>query len=144
MPRRVRDRDEKLADASRDPTAFDAHGARLTARSRGLDAPAACVAAVRMALDTPFDEAVKRERETFIRLMNGAQSKAQRHLFFAEREAGKVPGVGPDTTPRQVTRAAVIGAGTMGGGIAMSLANGGIPVIDPRDEPGGAEPWPGV
>ena len=128
MPSALRDREDKLEAARRDPAAFDAHAAGLTKKARGLDAPHACVRAVKMALDTPFDEALVRERDMFIELMNGDQSKSQRHLFFAEREAGKVPGIGRDVKPRDVRKAAVIGAGTMGGGIAMALANGGVPV----------------
>jgi 3-hydroxyacyl-CoA dehydrogenase len=75
-----------------------------------------------------FDEALKAERAAFVRLVQGDQSRAQRHLFFAEREAAKVPGIDKDVQPRPVKKAGVIGAGTMGGGIAMVLANGGIPV----------------
>ncbi|MCZ4290682.1 3-hydroxyacyl-CoA dehydrogenase NAD-binding domain-containing protein [Hoeflea alexandrii] len=128
MPKALRDREDKLEAARRDPSALDAHAANLTKKARGLEAPLACVRAVRMALDTPFDEALAKEREMFIELMNGEQSKAQRHLFFAEREANKVPGIDRDVKPRKVSKAAVIGAGTMGGGIAMALANGGVPV----------------
>lgn len=128
MPSALRNREDKLEAARRDPASFDAHAATLTKKARGLDAPHACVRAVRMTFDTPFDEALAKEREIFIELMNGDQSKSQRHLFFAEREANKVPGVGRDVKPRTVSKAAVIGAGTMGGGIAMSLVNGGIPV----------------
>jgi 3-hydroxyacyl-CoA dehydrogenase len=127
-PAALRDREDKLEATRRDPSAFDAHAAALTRKAHGLEAPHACVRAVRMALDTPFDEALAREREMFLELMHGDQSKAQRHLFFAEREAGKVPGIGRDVRPRDVRKAAVIGAGTMGGGIAMSLVNGDIPV----------------
>lgn len=127
-PVALRDRNDKLEAARKDRSAFDAHAATLTRKAHGLDAPHACVRAVRMALDTPFDAALAKEREMFIELMHGDQSKSQRHLFFAEREAAKVPGIGRDTTPREVTKAAVIGAGTMGGGIAMSLVNAGIPV----------------
>lgn len=126
--RPVREREDRLADARADPKSFDAHAEALVRKARGLDAPLACVRAVRMSLDTPFDEALGKEREIFIELMNGEQSKAQRHLFFAEREASKVAGVGPDTRPREIARVAVIGAGTMGGGIAMAFANAGIPV----------------
>lgn len=127
-PSALRDREDKLEAARRDPSSLDAHAAALTKKTRGLEAPLACVRAVRMALDTPFDEALAKEREIFIELMNGDQSKAQRHLFFAEREANKVPGIDRDVRPRKVSKAAVIGAGTMGGGIAMALANGGVPV----------------
>jgi 3-hydroxyacyl-CoA dehydrogenase len=127
-PSALRDREDRLEAARRDPSALDAHAAALTKKARGLEAPLACVRAVRMALDTPFDEALAKEREIFIELMNGDQSKAQRHLFFAEREANKIPGIDRDVRPRKVSKAAVIGAGTMGGGIAMALANGGVPV----------------
>ena len=81
-----------------------------------------------MTLDTPIDEAQKKERDLFLKLVVGDQSKAQRHIFFAEREANKVPGIGKDTQPREIKRAAVIGAGTMGGGISMNFVNVGIPV----------------
>lgn len=127
-PSALRDREDKLEAARLDPAAFDAHAADLTRKARGLDAPLACVRAVRLALDTPLDEALARERDIFVELMNGEQSKAQRHLFFAEREAGKVPGIDRDVRPRTISKAAVIGAGTMGGGIAIALANGGVPV----------------
>lgn len=128
MPTALRDREDKLEAARRDPSGFEAHAAKLTKKAKGLEAPHACVRAVRLAIDTPFEEALAKEREIFIELMNGEQSKSQRHLFFAEREANKVPGIGKDVRPRAVKTAAVIGAGTMGGGIAMALANGGIPV----------------
>jgi 3-hydroxyacyl-CoA dehydrogenase len=126
--RRVRDMDDKLADVRRDPAKFGEIVAAHTKRSRGLAAPAAAVEAVRWTLDVPFDEAQQREREAFMRLLAGDQSKAQRHIFFAEREAAKVAGMPKDTAPREIKRAAVIGAGTMGGGIAMCFANAGIPV----------------
>jgi 3-hydroxyacyl-CoA dehydrogenase len=122
---RVRDRAEKLA---LDETAFDEAAAGLTKRARGLEAPMACVASVRNALTMPFDEGVARERELFMQLLSGDQSKAQRHVFFAEREALKIPDMPAGTRARDVSKAAVIGAGTMGGGIAMCFANVGIPV----------------
>ena len=83
---------------------------------------------VRNALTMPFDEGMKRERELFMRLVTGDQSKAQRHVFFAEREALKIPDMPASTRARGASKAAVIGAGTMGGGIAMCFANVGIPV----------------
>ena len=79
-----------------------------------MRAPHACVEAVRAALDLPFDQGMARERKLFDELVAGDQSKAQRHLFFAEREAAKVPGLSPSIKPRAIERAAVIGAGTMG------------------------------
>ena len=119
----VRDR-----TVSADLAAFDALVKETTKKARGLEAPVAAAQAVRNALTMDFDEALKAERAAFVRLVQGDQSRAQRHLFFAEREAAKVPGIDKDVQPRPVKKAGVIGAGTMGGGIAMALANGGIPV----------------
>jgi 3-hydroxyacyl-CoA dehydrogenase len=124
----VRDREDKLAAARADLAGFDAQIAETLKKSKGLDAPKRCADAVRNALTMPFDEALTTERVYFVELVDGDQSKAQRHLFFAQREAAKVEGIGPDVKPRAVKRAGVIGAGTMGGGIAMSFLNGGIPV----------------
>ncbi|HHZ09786.1 MAG TPA: 3-hydroxyacyl-CoA dehydrogenase [Rhizobiales bacterium] len=127
-PVAVRDREEKLAAARADLAAFDAQVADVLKKSKGLDAPKRCAEAVRNALTMPFDEALVAERRFFVELVEGDQSKAQRHLFFAEREANKVPGVGKDDRPRRIARVGVVGAGTMGGGISMSFVNGGIPV----------------
>ena len=91
-------------------------------------APQACVEAVAASVSTPFDAAMKRERELFLSLMTTPESKALRHLFFAEREAAKIPDVPADTPVREVRSVAVIGAGTMGGGITMNFVNAGIPV----------------
>ncbi len=125
---RARDRDDKLAALRADPKAFEEIVAANSKRARGLDAPAAAIEVLRAALNAPFDDALKMEREAFMRLRAGDQSKAQRHVFFAEREAAKIPGLPKDVKPREIKRAAVIGAGTMGGGIAMCFANAGIPV----------------
>ncbi|HEX7945993.1 MAG TPA: 3-hydroxyacyl-CoA dehydrogenase NAD-binding domain-containing protein, partial [Phenylobacterium sp.] len=135
--RRLRDDDSKLEAARADRSLFTDAAAAATARNRGLDAPRACVEAVGWALDLPFDEAIARERASFQALMTGDQSKAQRHVFFAEREAAKIAGVPEGTKARPLGRVAVIGAGTMGGGIAMSFANGGVPVtlIELNEEP---------
>ena len=126
--RTVRQRDEQLMAARADPTSFEDAAAALTRRLRGREAPAACVEAVRNAFTLPFEDGLRREGELFRRLVGGEQSKAQRHVFFAEREAAKVPGVPQGPPPPPVVRAAVIGAGTMGGGIAMCFANAGVPV----------------
>lgn len=127
-PARVSDRDDKLADVKADPTAFDEAAGKLTARARGLEAPHACVEAVKWSFELPIEEGLKREREAFMKLVAGDQSKAQRHLFFAERQAAKVLDMPKGTKPRAVDKVAVIGAGTMGGGISMNFANAGIPV----------------
>ncbi len=124
----VRDRNARIDAARADMSGFEKAVAEATKKSRGLEAPIACADAVRNAITMSFDDAIAAERKAFEILVAGDQSRAQRHLFFAEREAARVEGVGKDVKPREIRKAAVIGAGTMGGGIAMSLVNGGIPV----------------
>ncbi|MDO8979582.1 MAG: 3-hydroxyacyl-CoA dehydrogenase NAD-binding domain-containing protein [Afipia sp.] len=126
--RKLRDDDSKLAAAKADKSIFTNAAAAANKRNRGLEAPLAAAEAVSHSLDQSFDQALKSERELFLKLMNGDQSKAQRYAFFSEREAAKVAGVPDGTKPREVKQVAIIGAGTMGGGIAMSCANAGIPV----------------
>lgn len=135
LPRLSRE-DGVLAADRADPAAFEAEAAALLKRSRGLDAPVGCIAAIRNTLTMDFAAGAVAEREIFVRLRDGVQSKAQRHLFLAERAALKVKGVGSEVRPRAVGKVAVLGAGTMGGGIAMCFASGGIPVvmIDPNAE----------
>ncbi len=129
MPRRkLRDQDEKIVEARGKPALFSDFAARNARAFKGLPAPAAIVEAVRAAVDLPFDEGLAREAELVNGLMETTESKALRHAFFAEREAGKIPDV-PATTPvRPVRSVAVIGAGTMGGGITMNFLNAGLPV----------------
>jgi 3-hydroxyacyl-CoA dehydrogenase len=91
-------------------------------------APLKCVDAVGAAVTMKFDDGLKFERDLFFELVQTAESKALRHAFFGERAASKVPDVPADTSTRPIKSAAVIGAGTMGGGIAMNFANAGIPV----------------
>ncbi|WP_315734692.1 MULTISPECIES: 3-hydroxyacyl-CoA dehydrogenase NAD-binding domain-containing protein [unclassified Bradyrhizobium] len=126
--RKLRDDDSKLAAAKADRSIFTSAVAAITRKSRGLEAPFAAADAVGYAIDLPFDEGLKKEREGFLKLLTSDQSKAQRYAFFAEREAAKIAGVPEGTKGRKVERVAIIGAGTMGGGIAMSFANAGIPV----------------
>lgn len=135
--RRLRDDDSKLAAAKADRSIFTNAVAAMTKKSRGLEAPFAAADAVGYAIDLPFDEGLKKEREGFLKLVASDQSKAQRYAFFAEREASKIAGVPEGTKPRPVNRVAILGAGTMGGGIAMSFANAGIPVtlIETGEEP---------
>jgi 3-hydroxyacyl-CoA dehydrogenase len=121
--RRVRDREDKLVAEG-----FADAAEVLTRRLRGREAPAACVEAVRNAITMPFEEGLRREAELFRELVAGDQSKAQRYIFISEREAARVSGIPEGTRPRPIASAAVIGAGTMGGGIAMCFANAGIPV----------------
>ncbi|HLA77957.1 MAG TPA: 3-hydroxyacyl-CoA dehydrogenase NAD-binding domain-containing protein [Vicinamibacteria bacterium] len=126
--RRVRDLNDKVA-AIRDQGEVFAEFRKSVARSsRGLRAPEACIQAVEAAVSLPFEQGLARERELFLELLASPQSAAQRYFFFAEREAAKIPDVPSSTPLLPVRKVAVIGAGTMGGGIAMSFANAGIPV----------------
>ena len=125
-PRRIRDMTVKLEG---DTAAFFAQQRLEVGKaSRGFPAPLEIVACVEAALNKPFDEGRKEERQRFAALVEGNESKALRHMFFAERQTGKIPDVPDDTPLRPIRSAAVIGAGTMGGGIAMNFANAGIPV----------------
>lgn len=100
----------------------------VTKKTRGLFSPLRCVEAIEGATRLPFEDALKNERELFLSCLNSPQRKGLIHAFFAPREAAKVPGIGPEVKPRRVESVGIIGAGTMGGGIAMSFANAGIPV----------------
>ena len=128
QPRRTSERDDKLGDAA-NAALFDEFLAKNARKFRGLDAPAAIVALMRKTLTMPFAEAVRLEREGFLALREGPQSKALRHAFFAEREAAKVPGIGKDTPRLRIEKVAVIGAGTMGSGIALAFLQSGFEVI---------------
>ena len=101
---------------------------KVKAAAGAFPAPLACVECVGATVGMPIEEGLKFERERFLALAQTTESKALRHAFFAERAAGKVPDVPGDTPTRSIAQAAVIGAGTMGGGIAMNFANAGIPV----------------
>src|SRR5262249_46844835 len=101
----------------------------LVSAARGFKAPSAAVDAIKGALELPFDEGSVREREIFADCVVSIESRALRHLFFAEREAPKILGLPADSEAPEVRRAAVVGAGTMGGGIAMAYASAGIPVL---------------
>ena len=122
---RIRDRSVKLDD----PKTFFAQAREQVAKaSRGYPAPLEIVGCAEAAATLPFDEGRKVERAAFARLVETTESKSLRHAFFAERQTSKIPDVPDDTPVREVKKAAVLGAGTMGGGIAMNFANAGIPV----------------
>ncbi|MDW8443599.1 MAG: 3-hydroxyacyl-CoA dehydrogenase NAD-binding domain-containing protein [Acetobacteraceae bacterium] len=120
---RVRDR-----RAAGELASFDRAAEAVVRRARGMEAPPATAEAVRAALTVPFEEGMRTERALFDRLVAGDQSRALRHVFFAEREALKVPGL-EGVEPAPVERVGVVGAGTMGAGIAMAFAAAGFPVI---------------
>jgi len=97
--------------------------------AKNFPAPLKCIDAVEAAVNEDFDEGLKVERDAFAQLMMSDESRALRHIFFAERAASKIAGVPEDTPLREIKKAGVIGAGTMGGGISINFLNAGIPVV---------------
>jgi 3-hydroxyacyl-CoA dehydrogenase len=126
--RRVRDLNDKIAAARGKPELFREFRMTVARQTRGFKAPEACIRAVEAAVALPFEAGVARERELFVECLTSPESQAQRYFFFAEREAAKIPDVPAGTPAKEIKQAAIIGAGTMGGGIAMNFANAGIPV----------------
>ncbi|HEY2546843.1 MAG TPA: 3-hydroxyacyl-CoA dehydrogenase NAD-binding domain-containing protein [Candidatus Acidoferrum sp.] len=127
--RKTRDRNDKLGSAAENVPIFAAARASARKKQRGLIAPLAAIDAVEAATNLPFEEGCKLERKLFMDCLFSDQSKALIHVFFGEREVAKIPDIPKDTPIIPVNSAAVVGAGTMGGGIAMVLANAGIPVL---------------
>lgn len=119
-------RADRFSDADR--AAFETAAADALKKSGRVPNVPALIDAVRACLDQPFEAALAIERSRFLDLVKDPSSKALRHIFFAEREAGRIPGIGKEVKARPIAKAAVIGAGTMGGGIAMCFAQAGIPV----------------
>src|SRR5580693_7360305 len=128
-PRRTRDLSEKLGNEQSNAPIFAFARDVAGKKARNLMAPQAAIDAVEAATKLPFDEGVKREAELFQECLFSDQSKALIHVFFGDREVAKIPGISKDTAQIPVNRVAVVGAGTMGGGIAMVFANAGIPVL---------------
>ncbi|MBZ5504023.1 MAG: enoyl-CoA hydratase/isomerase family protein [Acidobacteriia bacterium] len=127
--RKTRERNEKLGTPEQNAAIFAAARDAARKKARGLMAPLAAIDAVEAATKLPFDQGVEAERKLFTECLFSDQSKAMIHVFFGEREVAKVPDVPKETPIIPVNSAAVIGAGTMGGGIAMVFANAGIPVL---------------
>ncbi len=125
---RVRDKTDRIAEAQGDPGMFEAMRKSIARKARNQQAPYHCIACVEAATTQPFEEGLATERRLFAELENADEAKALRYAFFAEREVAKIPGASKDLKPPRVRTAAVIGAGTMGGGIAMCFADSGIPV----------------
>ncbi|HZT87004.1 MAG TPA: 3-hydroxyacyl-CoA dehydrogenase NAD-binding domain-containing protein [Stellaceae bacterium] len=123
---RIRDRGDRLAEGTSD--LFAATRKSIARRARNQRAPYACIEAVEAACTLPFDEGCAKERALFQELVNSEEAKALRYAFFAEREVAKIPFIPADTKLRPTDRPAVVGAGTMGGGIAMSFADYGFDV----------------
>ena len=129
MPlRKIRDLNDKTAAARGRPEIFDKVRREYARKYRGFEAWQAALRAVQAAVDLPFDDGLKVEREAFVELVPTAQSRAQRYVFFAERKVWKIADVPEDTPMLPIKKVGIIGAGTMGGGIAMNFLNVGIPV----------------
>jgi 3-hydroxyacyl-CoA dehydrogenase len=127
--RKTREVQGKIADRATGLAALATTRSALAKTARGARAPFAAVDAIEACLALDFAAGSRREIELFADCVLSDESKALRHLFFAEREVTKIPDVPKDTPTREITRAAILGAGTMGGGIAMAYANAGIPVL---------------
>ncbi|MEM9652800.1 MAG: 3-hydroxyacyl-CoA dehydrogenase NAD-binding domain-containing protein [Actinomycetota bacterium] len=133
--KRLRDLTDQVEADRANPQLFDDFRKSIARKSRGFKAPEYNVQCIEAAVNLDFDAGIAKERELFTELVTGTQSAAQRYYFFAEREAAKVPDVPKDTPLLDINTVGVLGAGTMGGGIAMNFANVGIPVtIVERDQ----------
>lgn len=121
-------RDITINASTLEPGFFDSYRHRLAERARGQIAPDRIVTAVEAAVSLPMDHGLLRERDLFMELLHSPQSRAMRHIFFAEREAAKIRDLPAGTPVRDIRHVAVVGGGTMGGGIAMCFANVGVPV----------------
>ena len=126
---KVRDNGVKVEAARGKPEIFENFRKANAKKFRGFLAPEYNIRCIEAAVNLPFDEGLKTERKLFMELMTGSQSAAQRYVFFAERQAWKIPDVPDDTPTIAVAKVGIVGAGTMGGGIAMNFANAGLPVI---------------
>ena len=128
-PPKTRERNDKLGDEATNAAIFEAARDRAKKTARGMIAPLAAIDAVEAATKLSFEEGVAREAELFEKCLFSDQSKALIHVFFGEREVAKIPDIPKETKVFEIKKAAVVGAGTMGGGIAMNYANAGIPVM---------------
>ena len=135
--RKIRDQNEKVEAARGKPEIFADFRKANARKFRGFLAPEYNIQTIEAAVNLPFDEGLAVERKLFNELMSGPQSAAQRYSFFAERTAQKIPDVPEDTALIPIKKVGIIGAGTMGGGIAMNFANAGIPVVivEQKQEP---------
>ena len=126
---KTRERNERLGTPEQNAAIFTSARETARAKQHGLIAPLAAIEAVEASTKLPFEQGCEKERELFVKCLFSGQSKALIHVFFGEREVAKIPDIPKDTPLIPVNKAAVVGAGTMGGGIAMVFANTGIPVL---------------
>jgi 3-hydroxyacyl-CoA dehydrogenase len=127
--RKTRDKNEKLGTLESNAAVLIAGREQARKTRRNMVAPLRVIDAVEAAIALPFDDGCKREREICEACLEGEEARALIHAFFAERAVAKVPGISKDTRTYTIRKAGIIGSGTMGGGIAMALANAGIPVL---------------
>jgi 3-hydroxyacyl-CoA dehydrogenase len=134
--RKIRDLDDKVLAARGRPEIFETIRKANARKFRGFEAWEKAIEAVRAAVEKPFEEGIEIERRLFLDLLRSVQSEAQRHVFFAERQVWKIADMADDTPTLAIKQVGVIGAGTMGGGIAMNFLNAGIPVriVETRQE----------
>jgi 3-hydroxyacyl-CoA dehydrogenase len=127
--RKTRERNDKLGSPAANAEIFAAGREQARKTRRNMIAPLKAIDAIEAAATLPFDEGCKRERAICLELLSSDQARAMIHAFFAERTASKIPDVSKDTPVAAIRKVGIVGAGTMGGGIAMSCANAGIPVL---------------
>ncbi len=126
--KKVRDIDEKVTAARGNDQLFNDFRNSISRKTRGFLAPEYNIQCIEAAVNKPFDEGIKVERDLFLKLVTGNQSAAQRYFFFSQRQVAKIPDIPKETEKLPIKDVGIIGAGTMGGGIAMNFANAGIPV----------------
>ena len=126
--KKVREIDEKVTAARGNHQLFNDFRNSISRKTRGFLAPEYNIQCIEAAVNKPFDEGIKVERDLFLKLVTGNQSAAQRYFFFSQRQVAKIPDIPKETEKLPIKDVGIIGAGTMGGGIAMNFANAGIPV----------------
>ncbi len=126
--KKVRELNEKVIAARGNTDLFSNYRKSIARKTRGFLAPEYNIQCIEAAVNQTFDEGIKIERDLFLKLINGNQSAAQRYFFFSQRQVAKIPDVPKETEVYSIKEIGIIGAGTMGGGIAMNFANAGLPV----------------
>ena len=126
--KKVRDMDEKVIAARGNDQLFSDFRKSIARKTRGFLAPEYNIQCIEAAVNKSFEEGIKVERDLFLKLVTGNQSAAQRYFFFSQRQVAKIPDIPRETENLKINEVGIIGAGTMGGGIAMNFANANIPV----------------
>ena len=126
--RKVRDINEKVEAARGNEELFSDFRKSIARKTRGFLAPEYNIQCIEAAVNQSFEEGIKIEKGLFLKLITGSQSAAQRYFFFSQRQVAKIPDIPKETEKKEVKEIGIIGAGTMGGGIAMTFANAGLPV----------------